>query len=282
VGIDIHAFNFLKLQSDIRPLGSVLTIGRQSLDVAKDHVKHSLGYPVTSTDGYCEPLLIALGANNVASVDFSDYENATYVADLNVSVELGRNFDTIIDSGSLEHIFDVASAFRNLIKFCKVGGMIIHILPVNNLNGHGFWQFSSDLIFSIYSKENGFRNTKVFYASGIDFSQWYEVTEARPGSRIEVASVEPIILLSVTVKADEVELISVVQPFYKNAWNESDAFKVITAPHPPNAIMKIARKLFMSRGKFINLLRNTWLVFGLATGRSRFSIRQFRRVPSRQ
>jgi hypothetical protein len=139
-----------------------------------------------------------MGANSITSVDYSDYEVPTYVADLNSKVDLKGKWNTIIDYGSLEHIFDQVSVFRNCINFCKIRGRIIHILPVNNLSGHGFWQFNSDLMFSIYSQEKQFIITGVYYASSIDFSSWYEVTKAKANTRTEVASVEPIILLCVT------------------------------------------------------------------------------------
>lgn len=277
MGIDIHAFNFLALQSRKRPLGDVLTIGRQSLSLPPDYVADRLGASVSSADGYCEPLLAAMGASSAASIDFSDYEGPTHVGDLSVPLSLDRKFDTIVDSGSLEHVFDVASAFRNCIGFCSVGGRIVHILPVNNLSGHGLWQFNADLMFSVYSEQNGFRGTEVYYASGIDFSSWYRVPKARPGTRIEAASVEPIVLLSVTEKFKDVERLQVVQPFYAIAWSEGDASKVVSSPRG-HLLLGLVRTVLKRRGRFINLLRNLWFVWGLASGRSRFSIRRFERV----
>jgi hypothetical protein len=277
MGIDIHAFNFLALQTRSRPLGDVLTIGRQSLSLPSDYVVSRLGASVPSADGYCEPLLAAMGASSVASIDFSEYENPTHVGDLGSPLSLGRRFDTIVDSGSLEHVFDVVSAFRNCIGFCCVGGRIVHILPVNNLSGHGFWQFNSDLMFSLYSEQNGFRGTEVYYASGIDFSSWYRVPNASPGERIEAASVEPIVLLSVTEKFKDVEFLQVVQPFYAIAWSEGDASKVVSGPRT-HRLLALFRTVLKRRGRFINLLRNMWFVCNLLSGRSRFSIRRFERV----
>jgi hypothetical protein len=133
-------------------------------------------------------------------------------------------------------------------------------------------------MFSIYSQENQFINTRIYYASSIDFSSWYEVTIASPNTRTEVASVEPIILLCVTEKSAEVHSLKVTQPFYEKAWDDHDASQLNL---PPNVIMRIARVLIRKRGKFINLLRNIFFVTGLLTGRSRFSIRRFKRVPIR-
>ena len=54
----------------------------------------------------------------------------------------------------------------------------MHFLPVNNFNGHGFWQFSSDLIHAIYANNNAFRETKLCDASSLDPTIWFEMLEA--------------------------------------------------------------------------------------------------------
>jgi hypothetical protein len=279
MGIDIHAFNFIMLQAKKDRLGSVLTIGRQSLSLNKEFVESRLGTRVDSANGYCEPVLMALNASNVASIDYSDYESATYVADLNFPVRIESEFDTVIDSGSLEHVFDTASAFNNCIRFCKVGGRLIHILPVNNLNGHGFWQFSSDLMYSIYSKKNGFCDTEVYYASGLDFSTWYKAPQANPGKRVEIVSLEPVIMLSVSKKASKVDSISAVQPFYLKAWRDGEASSV-QANQNRGGINAFLKNSLKKRGLLVNFGRNLFLILGLASGLSRFSIKNshFKRV----
>jgi hypothetical protein len=279
MGIDVHTFNFLRLQAQDAPLGDVLTIGRQSISLPPGFVEQHLGRGVEAADGYCEPLLRALNATSVASLDFSDYEKATYVADLNQPTRLERQFDTVVDAGSLEHIFDVAMAFRNVAGLCKVGGRIVHVLPVNNLNGHGFWQFSSDLLYSVYSRQNGFEGTHVFYASSLDFSTWYQAPQALPGRRVEVVSVEPVILLSVTRKVADNAFTSAVQPFYLEAWDAHDPAP-LRQPHAGNRLRNTVKRLLKDRTTVAGLVRNVMLIAGLATGRSRFSMRnsQFKRV----
>ena len=75
MGLNSHAFNFLMCQAARAPLGRVLTIGRQSLDVDQKFLRSKLGKPVEPS-AYCEPVLLALGATSVDSLDVSDYENA--------------------------------------------------------------------------------------------------------------------------------------------------------------------------------------------------------------
>ena len=52
-------------------------------------------------------------------------------------------------------IFFISPTNPGAIKLTKIGGMIIHALPANNFCGHGFWQFSPELFYELYSPENG-------------------------------------------------------------------------------------------------------------------------------
>jgi hypothetical protein len=271
MGIDVHAFNFLRMQASASPLGSVLTIGRQSLGISQEYIHKNFDAGFISNDSYCEPLLMALGALDVASLDFSDYEGATFIGDLNKDLNIGRQFDCVIDSGSLEHVFDIATAFRNLKNACCVGGRIIHILPVNNLNGHGFWQFSSDLMYSLYRECNGFTDTKVYYASSIDDRFWYEMPRSNPGQRLEVVSVEPLILLSITVKKFEVDSLTVVQPFYERAWSEKNVSALDFNSENQGLLSQLTAKIKRVL-KSILFLRNMLMVSALAIGSTHFSV----------
>ena len=85
MGIDIHAFNFIKYQASRQPLGSVLTIGRQSLGVDPEFIELDLVRPIERM-GYCGPISLALNTKRVESLDCSDYEDGTLVADQRGSV----------------------------------------------------------------------------------------------------------------------------------------------------------------------------------------------------
>ena len=270
MGIDSHAFNFVMYQAARAPVGRVLTIGRQSLDVDQKFLREKLGKPIEPSP-YCELALLALGATSVDSLDVSDYENATLVADLGRPGSFDRRFDTVVDAGSLEHIFDAARAFRNLVSLCEIGGRIVHILPVNNLNGHGFWQFSSDLIHSLYCARNGFSDTKVYYASSIDPRTWYEMPVAKPGVRVQIVSIEPIILLSVTRKIADVAEIEVFQPFYGPAWQAGDV-SLATNGTLASASVKARIACLVHGAKLPIIFRNIYLLYGLALGDGRYAL----------
>ena len=265
MGIDLHTFRFVSGLSRQRPLGRVLTIGRQGVDFDPALAGTAPTDPAAAS--YCEWAFVALGADVVESVDVSDYEHATYVADLGHPASLPSRFDTVIDAGSLEHVFDVVTAFRNVIGFTAENGRIVHVLPVNNLSGHGFWQFSSDLLYALYSSPNGFAETRVYYASSLNPDEWRLVPEPKPGSRTELVSIEPVILLSVTTKLRDVAQLSVMQPFYAQAWDRHDAAEVASAPRAGRRAIAAFRRFGLYR-----LLRNTYTVAGLLFGSSRYAM----------
>jgi hypothetical protein len=123
-----------------------------------------------------------LGLRDVKALDFSDYEGPDIVCDLNEPVppELRGRFATVLDGGTLEHVFDVRQALANVSLMLAPGGTVIHIVPVNNQVGHGFYQFSPTLFFDYY-KANGFERLEGFL---IDETRWlgawdvYELPES--------------------------------------------------------------------------------------------------------
>jgi hypothetical protein len=104
-----------------------------------------------------------LGASSITVLDASSYEGADTIHDMNTPVPEvwhGR-YDVVIDSGSLEHIFNFSVAIANLANMLRVGGTIFVTTPANNLMGHGFYQFSPELMFRVFSEPNGFAVHKI-------------------------------------------------------------------------------------------------------------------------
>jgi len=100
-----------------------------------------------------------LGVKRLVACDASDFEGAGIVHDLNqpVPAELEQKFDVVIDGGTLEHVFNFPVAVANCMKMIRVGGHFIASTPANNYCGHGFYQFSPELFFRVFSEANGFR-----------------------------------------------------------------------------------------------------------------------------
>lgn len=143
----------------------IATVGRQRLCL-HPHELNELSVDVGNPSifdrymwkDFCEPYLIALlGAEEIISIDASGYENATIIHDMNEPAEdLAEQFDLVIDGGSLEHIFNFPVAILNIMRMVRVGGQALICSPVNNLCGHGFYQFSPELMYRVFSNENGF------------------------------------------------------------------------------------------------------------------------------
>jgi hypothetical protein len=96
----------------------------------------------------------SLGFTRVISIDYSDFEGADVIHDLNrpgLSEKLGTAVDLVIDAGTAEHVFHFPNLLDNIFNILTVGGHVIHSLPVHNQVDHGFYQFSPTLFFDYYS-----------------------------------------------------------------------------------------------------------------------------------
>jgi SAM-dependent methyltransferase len=148
---------------------SVVTIGRQSLYLRSDEARALCDEFALSPDaewarqapgGVADDFFAhALGTTFLTAIDASGYEGAAIVHDMNTPIprDLDQSFDAVIDGGSLEHIFNVAVALANLMRLARVGGRVFIGTPGNNLCGHGFYQFSPELMFRVFTEDRGFR-----------------------------------------------------------------------------------------------------------------------------
>lgn len=144
---------------------------------------------------YADALLRFLGAEVLDTFDYSDYEGATCIADMNKPVDPvyhGR-YTTVLDGGSLEHIFNFPQAITNCMQMVAEGGHFVAFCPANNFFGHGLYQFSAELFFRIFSPENGFEDTRIVLVED-DQSRpgWFEVADpASVRERVTLMSATP-------------------------------------------------------------------------------------------
>lgn len=229
MGIDVHSLNFLLYSKQKGNFGDVITLARQGFHVLESYVRDPyLVDMVRALDQsgehkWCEPMLLKFfGAKKVDSIDNSSYEGATFIHDLNkeVSRSFYSMYDTVIDGGTLEHIYNIPVALRNCSLMCRPGGQIIHILPANNFCGHGFWQFTPELFFALYSEANGYSETEVFLADVTDIRRWFKVHEPKHGCRINVhTSNRTHALVRTVLKTEDFSHEHVQQSDYLNLWN---------------------------------------------------------------
>lgn len=188
-----------------------------------------------------------LEVESLTILDISDYESAELIHDLNqpVAPELHERFDAVIEAGSLEHIFNFPIAVGNLMRMLRVGGFMYLTVPANNLCGHGFYQFSPELMFRIFTADNGFELKRVTLAEArfprtelAPARHIYEVADpASIGSRVELLSRRPVMLM---VQARK---ISSAEPF-QPAPQQSDYVATWAARGPrPAPHASVARRL---------------------------------------
>lgn len=245
MGLTRHTVAFLAAASQGGvDFGHTLTVGRQvgintprSLRAAfKEGGVHVgrrealiMASVIASEGGaYCEPIIRRLGARSVDSVDASDYEGATLVHDLNTPLDhaLRARFSTVIDGGSLEHVFNVPMALKNCLESVTLGGHYLAITPVNNYAVHGFYQFSPELYFRVLADHNGFSVRCMLWRSEHPLAGWYEIRDPLTvGRRVERLGATPALLY---IAAKRIELCDVLsappqQSDYVNAWSTTAA-----------------------------------------------------------
>ena len=224
MGLTFHEYKFLEQVSKKKNFGNVLTLGKQEIILTNEDKKRlNLFEKDYVNDEYIDKLLVdKFKANSVKSIDNSSFEGADIIHDMNKPIEnLNEKFDTIIDFGTSEHIFNVVENLSNISKFCKNNGIILHSLPANNNCGHGFWQFSPELFFSLYSENTGFSDTEIFVFNTHNKYEWWKVEKQKLGERLEISSDAPLYVLVKTIKKSETQNKDVQQSDYIERWNEN-------------------------------------------------------------
>lgn len=241
MGIDTHSLNLLRYaRLKYGDLGNTITLGRLAVLLGPRAARQWAG---TDRGAWCEPLLQnKFGATHVDSIDNSAYEGATIVADFNqpIASQLEGRYDTVIDFGCTEHIFDVAQSLHNVSALCKANGTILHCVPSNGACGHGFYQFSPELFRSWYSASNGYADTEIFLADLCEPHYWYRVPQPAGDQRINVRSLNDLYVLVVTRRTGGTDAI-VQQSDYAFTWSQTSAQ---SPPHRPGRFAALREALY--------------------------------------
>jgi len=219
--------------------GSVLQLGRQHLAFTEADFRtwaHAEGVrlldlPIASSPGLGKmddvQFFKLLGFAHVHSCDVSAYQNADIVADLNEPVpsEQWGRYDTILDGGTMEHVFHVPNVLRNLHVMLKEGGRIIHIAPTSNQIDHGFYCFSPTF-FHDYYRANSYELRVLILFACLDWNEPWSLYAYAPKA-LEVMKhkmeIDKIVGCFVVARKQVQSTCHVVpqQGFYKELWAPS-------------------------------------------------------------
>jgi hypothetical protein len=235
-------------------LDPALMVGRQSLFLhrtdLRDLGKLCPGKLENYTWGeYSDRFFVeCLHISQPHSLDYSAFEGADILHDLNQPVpdHLKERYNAVIEAGTLEHIFNFPAAIANLMQMTRVGGTIFASTVANNLCGHGFYQFSPELIFRIFSAENGFKLGRVLAAKasfpGVELEPLgglYEVIDpAVVGARVGLMTPFPVMLFFEATRIDAVVPFAHTpqQSDYAAAWASSETGPTDPSAKPPKRI----------------------------------------------
>jgi hypothetical protein len=293
MGLDVNGVRFL-LYCRKRKVDFTRTamIGRQALHFTRrglEDVFKSFRAPVDSSqldamydksEGYAEPLLRHLGGREVHSFDHSEYEGASHLHDMNREVpeHFKGRYTTVLDGGSLEHVFNFPVAIKNCMEMLAVGGHYLAITPANNFLGHGFYQFSPELFFSVFTRENGFEMQEMIALEDRPNAQWYAVkSPMEVRGRVTLVNKAPVHLLVIARKVAARQIFETTpqQSDYVSKWSEGDK-KADGAPGAKPLLSSLAARSprFLRRGVPASLKRA--ILGGPKPPRSGFDPRFFR------
>ncbi len=160
VGIDsAFGIQLIKARSLVSGKSSAVMLGRQSLKVRRGQrpffkqalreAELPLRYSLyQQEDGFSETFFDRIGYPEMKSMDASTYEGCDIAQDLNdpIGADLRGQFDVVIDGGTIEHVFNTPQVLDNVFHMLKDDGIFISINGMTGWAGHGFYQFSPELV----------------------------------------------------------------------------------------------------------------------------------------
>jgi hypothetical protein len=133
-----------------------------------------------------------------------------------------NSYSLVIEGGSLEHVFHFPIAIKNCMEMLRVGGYFLGITPANNFLGHGFYQFSPELFFRVFTREHGFEIRQMIACETSTHARWYTVSNpGEIGRRVTLTNSRPTYLLVLAQKVAEAPIFTEAptQTVYSHAWS---------------------------------------------------------------
>lgn len=245
-------------------LSKTLTLGRQFRAFSKKEFSKYLKEYAQLADSsskdyfntpYVEDLFDAMYGAKPVSLDGFAHEDPDIVFDLNepITDDMRERYTCIIDGGTMEHVFNVPQLLHNTFSMLEVGGFYISMVPTNNFNGHGLYQFSPDFFFSTFSEANGMEIKDVFIVkfSARDKVWKINTSTQSAGQRLQFdVNTQTEIYVIAQKIAKTPEKIAAQQTDYEEGWYEDEKSVTNTASRD-SLIEKLPRKPIYAFRQFI-------------------------------
>jgi hypothetical protein len=168
--------------------------------------------------------LLGFRAGNIESLDYSDFEGASIIADLNQPIHnrYCGAFDIVFDSGTIEHVFSTKDSFQNTLRLCKAGGFIVHLTPVDMIN-HGLYNFNAGAFDDIYSANGCERIESAMIAVALHNDRKRSSYYLRFDPQDVKTALQPyynLMTWCVFHKTADVEFVTPIQGAYRSLWLE--------------------------------------------------------------
>jgi hypothetical protein len=153
----------------------------------------------------------------------------------------------------------VRQALENITNMIKIGGTFVGSTTANNLLGVGFYQFSPELFFRFFSRENGWQTLVVLLCEHqLHPPRFWAVTDPQHlGRRIQIQNSDQLYIMVIARKCESVARLVVPQDSaYSARWVKA----IVPAPKP--------------------VAPQAWL--GFVSGFLRNQVRRWRHKPSNQ
>ncbi len=172
MGLPKSAVHLLLLAARSQPFsGQLATLGRQHVYLSEAELRdlarrNGIALKAAAVTLHRDPelqrrgflsddsLYELLGFDHSTRIDHSDYEAAEVRLNLNdaeTPPHLQNRFDMLLDSGTVEHIFELPHALAHCLRMTRIGGRIVHLTPSSNSINHGFYSVSPTLYADFYS-----------------------------------------------------------------------------------------------------------------------------------
>jgi len=235
MGIDIHSFQYLLYADEMGvDFERLAVLGRQTRMFDYEQAsslkreRDALGWidrRKLDSCSYMDPLWELLGSRKIDNFDYSNFEDANVVHDLNKPIDdmYKKKYSLVLDGGTLEHVFNFPVAVKSALEMVAVGGHFISIAPTNNWSDHGFYQFSPEIYLHLLSEKNGFEEPVMLIREDSTFgTKWKRIVIREyveyPSS---ITSSNPILLYVCARKISEVDILEQEpsQFIYKAKWD---------------------------------------------------------------